>query len=174
MVDEARARRLAERIHQIVAGTLENGVKDYRLGMVTVTGVRVTPDLREATVFYTVLGDVVECRRSRAALQSARGLLRAEVGRRTGIKFTPTLEFVHDQLPATARRIDRLVARARAADAAMAAAAAAAEPAGDAHPYRLDDPADPADPDDPDDPADPADPADLADLGEPDRTAGSP
>jgi ribosome-binding factor A len=136
VVDEARARRFAGRIHEIVAATLEFGIKDPRLGMVTVTAVRVSPDLHEATVFYTVLGEEAERARSAAALSSACGVLRAEVGRRTGVRFTPTLSFVADRLPDDARRIDRLVARARAADEAVARAAAVAQPAGDPHPYR--------------------------------------
>lgn len=136
MVDEARARRLAGRIHEIVAGMLEHGVKDPRLGMVTVTGTRVTADLREATIFYTVLGSEEERAATAAALDSARGILRAEVGRRTGVKFTPTLTFTPDRVPEDARHIDELVAVARAADEKLARAARNAEPAGDPHPYR--------------------------------------
>jgi ribosome-binding factor A len=136
MVDEARARRLAGRIHEIVAGMLEHGIKDPRLGMVTVTGARVTGDLREATIFYTVLGGDDDRAATAAALDSARGVLRTEVGRRTGVKFTPTLAFVLDRLPEDARHIDELVAVARAADEELARSARAAQPAGDPHPYR--------------------------------------
>ena len=96
MADQARARRLAVRIREIVASTLENQVKDPRLGMVTITDARVTPDLRDATLYYTVYGDETARADTAAALDSARGVLRSQVGRQTGIKFTPTLAFVPD------------------------------------------------------------------------------
>lgn len=136
MADVARARRLAVRIRDIVASTLRTEVKDPRLGMVTLTDVRVTPDLREATVYYTVLGDSAEQALSAAALESAKGVLRAQVGRQTGIKFTPTLAFIADGIPDTARQIDELLERAKAADQEVQRAAAGAAPAGEADPYR--------------------------------------
>src|SRR3954454_23368736 len=116
MADEARARRLAGRIKQIVATTIEMQIKDPRLGMVTITDVRVTGDLHDATIFYTVLGDDEERTASAAALEAAKGLLRSEVGRLTGVKFTPTLTFVLDAVPDTAKHIDELLAVAAAAD----------------------------------------------------------
>lgn len=137
MVDAARARKLAVRIREVVASTLEMQVKDPRLGMVTITDTRVTPDLREATVYYTVYGDEVERTASAAALDSAKGVVRAAVGRQTGVKFTPTLAFIADEVPETARHIVDLVARARAADDEMARAAEQALPAGDPDPYRV-------------------------------------
>ena len=137
MADVARARRLAGRIQEVVAATLERGIKDPRLGMVTVTDVRLTADLREATVFYTVYGDAGARADSAAALASATGVLRSEVGRQTGVRYTPSLTFVLDALPDNAAHIDDLLARARAADAAVHAAAERARPAGEANPYRL-------------------------------------
>lgn len=138
MVDAARARRLAGRIQQIVAPMLRSGVKDPRLGMVTVTDVRVTGDLRDATVFYTVFGDAVEQEATAEALRSATGVLRSEVGRQIGVRFTPTLEFVADVVPDTARQLDESLARARAADEQVRAASIGAQYAGDADPYRTD------------------------------------
>jgi ribosome-binding factor A len=152
MADAPRARKLAVRIREIVASTLKAQVKDPRLGMVTVTDAKVTPDLREATVFYTVFGDGTEQASSAAALESAKGVLRSAVGRQTGVKFTPTLAFVLDQIPDTARHIDELLAAARAADAEVQRAAAEAVPAGDPDPYRV--PSNGATPDDEDDPDD--------------------
>ena len=105
MADAARARKLAVRIREVVAATLELQVKDPRLGMVTITDARVTPDLREATVFYTVYGDDGERDASARALESAKGVLRSAVGKATGIKFTPTLTFVADAVPDTARHL---------------------------------------------------------------------
>lgn len=138
MVAQARARRLAERVKEIVANALEHEVKDPRLGFVTVTDVRVTADLREATVFYTVFGDESEQAATAAALESAKGVLRSEVGRQTGIKHTPSLAFVVDALPDTARYIDDLLRQAAAADAQVHAQASGATFAGDADPYRHD------------------------------------
>ncbi|NMH96061.1 30S ribosome-binding factor RbfA [Pseudonocardia acidicola] len=140
MVDQARARRLAKRISQIVAAALEHEVKDPRLSMVTITDARVTGDLREATVYYTVLGKSVDeapdTVGAAAALASATGVLRSLVGAGTGIRHTPSLAFVPDQVPDEARRMEELLARTRESDAEVARLAAGARPAGDADPYR--------------------------------------
>ncbi|HEX6196745.1 MAG TPA: 30S ribosome-binding factor RbfA [Jiangellaceae bacterium] len=136
MADQTRAHKLADRIHEIVAEALKHKVKDPRLGFVTITDTRVTGDLREATVFYTVYGDENEHADSAKALESVKGLLRSEVGRQTGIKFTPTLTFVADAIPETAAAIEDALRRAREADAQVARAAAGASYAGDADPYR--------------------------------------
>jgi ribosome-binding factor A len=133
---EARQRKLAERIQHIVAEMLETRVKDPRVGFVTITDVRVTPDLREASVFYTVLGSEEDQANTRAALDSARGLLRSEVGRQTGIKFTPTLTFIADAVPENARHVEDLLAQAAAADAEVHQQASKARHAGDPDPYR--------------------------------------
>ncbi len=137
MTDTARARKLADRIREIVAEALEKRVKDPRLGFVTVTDARVTNDLQHATVFYTVLGDVAEKQASAAALESAKGVLRSEVGRRTGVRLTPTLEFVPDAVPENAAHIEDLLREARERDAEVAAIAATATHAGDPDPYRV-------------------------------------
>lgn len=134
----ARARQLADRIRVIVAETLERRIKDPRLGFVTVTEARITNDLREATVFYTVLGSPDDRAGTAAALDSARGVLRSEVGRLTGVRHTPTLEFVQDEIPENARYIEDLLAKARSADEEVAAARANASYAGDPDPYRHD------------------------------------
>jgi ribosome-binding factor A len=136
MSDHPRARKLADRIKVVVAETLERQVKDPRLGFVTVTDARVTADLREATVFYTVLGDEAARSDTAAALESAKGVLRAEVGRQTQVRFTPSLTFILDGVEDNARHIDELLARAQAADAQVHQQAAKAVPAGDADPYR--------------------------------------
>jgi ribosome-binding factor A len=136
MGNDVRARKLADRIRVIAAETLERRVKDPRLGFVTVTDVRVTGDLREASVFYTVYGDEEQRASSAAALDNVRGLVRSEVGAQTGIKFTPTVTFVLDAVSDTARHIDDLIAEAQAADEAVAQAARQATYAGDPDPYR--------------------------------------
>jgi ribosome-binding factor A len=134
---EARARKLADRIKVIVAETLEMRIKDPRVGFVTVTDTRITNDLREATVFYTVYGSDEERASTAAALESAKGVLRSEVGRRTGVRHTPSLEFIADAIPENALLIESLLVEAKAADAQVHAAAAGATFAGDADPYRV-------------------------------------
>jgi ribosome-binding factor A len=136
VVDQARARKLAVRVREIVAATLETQVKDPRLGMVTITDAKVTPDLREATLYYTVYGDDVARADTAAALESAKGVLRSTVGKQTGVRYTPSLAFVADAVPETAHRIDDLLAAARAEDARVQELASSAAPAGDADPYR--------------------------------------
>jgi ribosome-binding factor A len=137
VTDTARARKLADRIQVVVAETLQRRIKDPRLGYVTITEARVTGDLREATVFYTVYGDEAEREASAAALESAKGVLRSEVGRQTGVRFTPSLTFIADALPENAKNIDELLDKARVSDAAVRTAAAGATFAGEADPYRV-------------------------------------
>ena len=136
MADTARARRLAKRIAQIVASGLEYEVKDPRLAMVTITDARVTSDLRDATVYYTVFGDDADYAATKAALTSATGVLRSRVGQQTGVRFTPTLTFVADTVPDDARRLDDLLAQAKEADAEVARLASNAVHAGESDPYR--------------------------------------
>ncbi|GIH98709.1 30S ribosome-binding factor RbfA [Planobispora takensis] len=136
MVDAARARKIADRIQQIVAELLERRIKDPRLGFVTITDARITADLSDATVFYTVFGSEAERADSAAALESAKGLIRSEVGRQTGLRHTPSLTFTHDPLPDSARHLDDLLAEARAKDAEIARQAQSAQYAGEADPYK--------------------------------------
>ena len=131
-----RVRKVADRIKVIVAEMLERRIKDPRLGFVTVTDVRVTGDTQNASIFYTVLGEEEQLASSAAALESAKGILRSEVGKQLGMRHAPTLEFIHDALPDNARRVDELLAKARESDARVAAAAADAAYAGEADPYR--------------------------------------
>ncbi len=136
MSSEARQRRMADRVKVIVAEMLEKRIKDPRLGFITITDVRVTPDLREASIFYTVYGDEEAREGTAAALRSATGLLRSEVGKQTGVKFTPTLSFFLDAVPDTARHVEDLLRQAAEADAAVHEQAAHATYAGEADPYR--------------------------------------
>lgn len=138
-VPSPRVLKLADQIKVIVAEMLERRVKDPRLGFVTVTDVRLTGDTREATVFYTVFGDDADWDGTAAALRSATGLIRAQVGKQLGLRFTPTLAFVPDAVPESARQIDELLAKARASDDEVAKRAAGASYAGEADPYKHDD-----------------------------------
>ncbi|MFF8314339.1 30S ribosome-binding factor RbfA [Streptomyces lydicus] len=137
MADNARAKKLADLIREVVAQKLQRGIKDPRLGShVTITDTRVTGDLREATVFYTVYGDDEERASAAAGLESAKGILRSAVGAAAGTKFTPTLAFVPDALPENAKTIDDLLDKARASDAKVREVSSGAEYAGEADPYR--------------------------------------
>ena len=141
MVDAPRARRLAKRISTIVASAIEYEIKDPPLAFVTITDAKVTGDLHDATIYYTVRGttlqDEPDSAGAAAALERAKGTLRTRVGAGTGVRFTPTLTFVLDKVPDTAHRMEELLARARAADADLARVRQGAIPAGDAQPYRV-------------------------------------
>ncbi len=130
-----RVRKIADRIQVIVAEMLERRIKDPRLGFVTVTDVRVTGDTQQATIFYTVLGEDDELESTGAALESAKGVLRAEVAKQLGIRHAPTLTFVADALPASARHLDEVLARAKALDEELEASRGSAY-AGEADPYK--------------------------------------
>jgi ribosome-binding factor A len=131
-----RVRKIADRIQVIVAEMLERRIKDPRLGFVTVTDVRVTGDTQQATIFYTVLGEEDSMAGTAAALESAKGLLRSEVAKHLGMRHAPSLEFVHDALPESARHLDEVLAAARASDEEVAARRVGAAYAGESDPYR--------------------------------------
>jgi ribosome-binding factor A len=170
-----RVRRIADRIQVIVAEMLERRIKDPRLGFITVTDVRLTGDTQQATVFYTVLGEDDERVRTAAALESAKGVLRAEVGKQLGLRHVPTLTFVADALPEEARHLDEVLARARALDEEVAARRGTTF-AGSADPYRKphdeSDETDEADeagqPDEPQESDEPDEPRESAEPAEPD------
>ena len=140
MADNTRAQRLAKRIQTIVASAIERQIKDRRLELVTVTDVRVTGDLHDATVYYTVRGanidDEPDYDQAAEALNRARGQLRKIVGDELGVRFTPTLAFELDTVPEAAARMEELLARARARDEELAELKKNETPAGDADPYK--------------------------------------
>ena len=141
MADPARAKRLAKRISTIVASAIEYEIKDPRLAGVTITDAKVTGDLHDATLYYTVIGRSIDEEPDyagvAAALESAKGVLRTKVGAGTGVRFTPTLAFIRDTVPDSANRLAELLAKARAADEDVARIRVGATPAGDADPYRV-------------------------------------
>ncbi|MEW2374693.1 30S ribosome-binding factor RbfA [Micromonospora sp. NPDC047812] len=138
MSDPAKVRRHAERVRELVASVVRSQIKDPRLGMITITDARITADLRDATVFYTVLGDAAAQAGTAAALESAKGMLRSTVGKALGLRHSPTLTFVLDDVQDQVKHIDDLLAQARNADAEVQRIAARAEYAGEPQPYRLD------------------------------------
>ncbi|MEU3455401.1 30S ribosome-binding factor RbfA [Micromonospora sp. NPDC006766] len=139
MTDPAKVRRHAERIRELVASVVRSQIKDPRLGMITITDARITADLRDATVFYTVLGDAAAQSSTAAALESAKGMLRSTVGKALGLRHSPTLTFVLDDVQDQVKHIDDLLAAARNRDAEVQRLAASAQYAGEAQPYRVDD-----------------------------------
>ncbi|WP_109473478.1 30S ribosome-binding factor RbfA [Ornithinimicrobium cavernae] len=136
MADPARARKVAERIKVLMAQGLDTLVKDPRLGFVTITDVRVTGDLQQATVFYTVLGGDQERADAAEVLQTYRGRLRSHMGKGLGIRLTPTLEFVPDALPEDAAHLEDIFRQVQERDAALAASRAEGAYAGEEDPYR--------------------------------------
>ena len=135
MVDHGRAAKLGDAIKEIVARRLEKGLRDPRLGFVTITDVRMTGDLQHASIFFTVYGSEEEREDSAAALKAATGMLRTEVGRNIHARLTPTLEFIPDAIPENAAHVADLLAQARQHDSATRALAEGAQYAGDADPY---------------------------------------
>ncbi len=130
-----RVRKIADRIQVIVAEMLERRIKDPRLGFVTVTDVRVTGDSQQASIFYTVLGADEELASTAAALESAKGLIRSEVAKQLGMRIVPTLTFIPDALPESARALEDVLARAKQIDDEVAALRGDAY-AGEADPYK--------------------------------------
>lgn len=136
MTQSQRARKVSDRIRVVVAEMLEQKIKDPRLGFVTITDVRITGDLQNASIFYTVLGGEDERAASAAALESAKGLLRSTVGKEIGVRLTPTLEFVPDAIHETAAHLEAILAETAARDQEIAKASAGAAYAGDIDPYK--------------------------------------
>jgi ribosome-binding factor A len=137
VADLARARRLGERIKVLAAEALVKVVKDPDLGFVTFTDCRVTPDLSHAKLYYTVFGSDEEKERSKAILEENRGRLRGEMGHRLGVRITPTLELVVDEIPANAGALAELLAEAKRRDEEVEKLAKGAQPAGEKDPYRI-------------------------------------
>jgi ribosome-binding factor A len=154
MTDPAKVRRHAERVRELVASVVRTQIKDPRLGMITITDARITGDLRDATVYYTVLGDAAAQAGTAAALDSANGLVRSTVGKALGLRHSPTLTFIHDDVQEHAKHIDDLLAQARTADTEVQRMAAGAEYAGEPHPYKEEGEADEDEGDEPDGAAD--------------------
>jgi len=131
-----RARKMADLIRQVLAERLQRGLRDPRLGYVTITDVQVTGDLQHASIFYTVLGDEEERANSALALTAATGMLRTEVGKNITARLTPSLEFIPDGIPENAAAIEGLLREARERDAETEKLAKGASYAGDPDPYK--------------------------------------
>ncbi len=104
-----RMRRVNEAVREVLSARLGAGLKDPRIGFVTVTSVDTSPDLRHARVFVSVLGDESERERTLAGLQAAHGHLQSSIGSELRLKRTPVLEFVYDDTIDRAARISELL-----------------------------------------------------------------
>src|SRR3712207_6650811 len=101
-----RMRRVNVALREVLSARIAEGLKDPRIGFVTVTAVETSPDLRHARVFVSVLGSEQEREDSLAALQRAHGVLQAEIGRVMHMKRTPELKFIYDETVEKGMRIN--------------------------------------------------------------------
>ncbi|WP_289098253.1 30S ribosome-binding factor RbfA [uncultured Bifidobacterium sp.] len=138
-----RVARIAALIQRVIASNMESTLHDKRLKNVTITDVHVTNDLQIAKVYWTTLShtgnDDGERKRARTALNQAKGRLRSVVGAKAGLRLTPQLEFIFDEVPGEAHEIEDILVTARKRDEELAKMRASAQYAGDADPYRHDD-----------------------------------
>lgn len=138
-----RAARIAALIQRVIASNMESTLHDKRLKNVTITDVKVTNDLQLAKVYWTTIShtgnDEGERKRAQTALNQARGRLRTMVGAKAGLRLTPQLQFIFDEVPGEAHEIDDIIVAARRRDEALARMRANAQYAGEADPYKHDD-----------------------------------
>ncbi len=138
-----RAARIAALIQRVIASNMESTLHDKRLKNVTITDVKVTNDLQLAKVYWTTIShtgnDEGERKRAQTALNQARGRLRTMVGAKAGLRLTPQLQFIFDEVPGEAHEIDDIIVAARRRDEELARMRANAQYAGEADPYRHDD-----------------------------------
>ena len=104
-----RMRRVDEAVREVLSDVLTHEVKDPRVGFVTVTDVKTSPDLSHARVYVSVLGDAEAVSASREGLRSAQGFLQGRIGGELRLKHTPTLTFFHDDTAERAQRLERLM-----------------------------------------------------------------
>jgi len=111
-----RSEKVAEAIHEMVSGLLIKGLKDPRIGFVTITGVKITDDLHLATVYFTVIGSDEEKKATGEGLQSARGFIRKELGKSLHMRYVPELIFRYDESVEYGSRIETLLKEISATD----------------------------------------------------------
>jgi ribosome-binding factor A len=104
-----RMRRVDEAVREVLSDVLTQEVKDPRVGFVTVTDVKTSPDLSHARVYVSVLGDAEAVSASLEGLRSAQGFLQGRIGGELRLKHTPTLTFFHDDTAERAQRLERLM-----------------------------------------------------------------
>jgi len=108
-LESQRARRVGEQIQKEVSALLVKGLKDPRIGFVTITGVEVTPDLHLARVYFTVMGDATARAESEKGLKSSESFIRRELGRRLRMRYVPDILFQYDSSLDYGNRIESLI-----------------------------------------------------------------
>lgn len=135
-----RAARIGVLIQRVVASSLQRELHDPRLRGVTITEVRVTGDLQIARIYWTLLTDPNKARgerkRAEQALRQSAGRLRSHVGHKAGLRLTPQLEFIYDELPTQAHEIDDVLVVAKKRDEELERSREGAQYAGEEDPYR--------------------------------------
>lgn len=104
-----RPERVAQMIQQLLGERFARGMRDPRIGLVTITGVKMSPDLREARVYWTVHGDPEQREHTAKGLENARGFLRREIGTELKLRLTPDLRFTYDEAIDRGERIEQLL-----------------------------------------------------------------
>ena len=111
-----RSDKVGEAIHKIVSEMLIKGLKDPRIGFVTITGVKITTDMRQATIYFTVMGSDEEKKSNEAGLNSAKGFIRKEIGQVLKMRFTPEIHFKYDTSFAYGQHIESILKEIGATD----------------------------------------------------------
>jgi ribosome-binding factor A len=109
MTSHHRPERVAQMVQHLLGELFARGMRDPRIGLVTITGVKMSPDLREARVFWTVHGDSEQRKHTGRGLQNARGFLRHEIGVQLKLRVTPELRFTYDEAIDRGERIEQLI-----------------------------------------------------------------
>lgn len=109
MSTHKRPERVAQMVQHLLGERFARGMRDPRIGLVTITGVKMSPDLREARVYWTVHGDAEQRRHTARGLENARGFLRHEIGVELRLRVTPDLHFTYDEAIDRGERIEQLI-----------------------------------------------------------------
>jgi ribosome-binding factor A len=110
----SRPERVAQMVQQLLGEIFARGMRDPRIGLVTITGVKMSPDLREARVYWAVHGDAEQRQHTAKGLDNARGFLRREVGRELKLRVVPDLHFTYDEAIDRGERIELLIRQVHA------------------------------------------------------------
>jgi ribosome-binding factor A len=112
-MDYRRSDRVGDLLLEVISDLLRKDIRDPRIGAVTLTGVKVSKDLRQAQIYFSLLGRQETRKEVLAGLKSATGFIRSKVGKQLNLRFVPTIEFLYDETEDEAQRIEDLFKRAR-------------------------------------------------------------
>jgi ribosome-binding factor A len=108
-MDYQRSDRVGDLLIEVISEVLSKEIRDPRVGAVTVTGAKVTKDLRQARIYFNLLGRAADKKEVLAGLKSATGFIRTKIGKQLKLRFVPTIEFIYDESEDEAQRIDTLL-----------------------------------------------------------------